>query len=168
MILSFLIINGISVQQILLHIRDVFTEYSNYYELDKIVKTVGSILHYLVRDIFKKKQKKMNDILAIFNYYRNYHLYNAKIEQLKDRINEKINFEENENEDEYSGALLSYREVEDFFNQNSKYINEFKEDIYNWSIELAQKLRNKLYENDSSSSHNGNRIKRVIKSSIYG
>jgi len=168
MILSFLIINGVSVQQILLHIRDVFTEYSYYYELDKIVKTVGSILHYLVRDIFKKKQKKMNDILAIFNYYRNYHLYNAKIEQLKDRINEKINIEENENEDEYSGSLLSYREVEDFFNQNSKHINEFKEDIYNWSIELAQKLRNKFYENDSSSSHNGKRIKRVIKSSIYG
>ena len=168
MILSFLIINGVSVQQILLHIRDVFTEYSDYYKLDKIVKTVGSILHYLVRDIFRKKQKKMNDILAIFNYYRNYHLYNAKIEQLKDRINERVNIEENENEDEYSGALLSNREVEDFFNQNSKYINEFKEDIYNWSIDLAQKLRNKFYENDSSSSHNGNRIKRVIKSSIYG
>ena len=165
MILSFLIINGVSVQQILLHLREVFTEYSDCYEVDGAVKTIGSILHYLVRDIFKMKQKKINDILAIFNYYRNYHLYNAQIEQLKDKINEKINIEENENEDEYSGSLLSYWEVEDFFNQNSKYINEFKEDIYNWSIELAKKIKNKFYENDSTSSHNR---KRIIKSSIYG
>ena len=165
MILSFLIINGVSVQQILLHLRQVFTEYSDCYEVDGAVRTIGSILHYLVRDIFKKKQKKINDILAIFNYYRNYHLYNAQIEQLKDKINEKINIEENENEDEYSGSLLSYREVEDFFNQNGKYINEFKEDIYNWSIELSQKIKNKFYENDSTSSH---KRKRIIKSNIYG
>ena len=165
MILSFLIINGVSVQQILLHLRQVFTEYSDCYEVDGAVRTIGSILHYLVRDIFKRKQKKINDILAIFNYYRNYHLYNAQIEQLKDKINEKINIEENDNEDEYGGSLLSYREVEDFFNQNSKYINEFKEDIYNWSIDLAQKIKNKFYENDSNSSH---KRKRIIKSSIYG
>ena len=165
MILSFLIINGVSVQQILLHLRDVFTEYSDCYEVDRAARIIGSILHYLVRDIFKKKQKKINDILAIFNYYRNYHLYNAQIEQLKDKINEKITIEENENEDEYSGSLLSYREVEDFFNQNSKYINEFKEDIYNWSIELSKKIKNRYYETDSNSSYKG---KRIIKSSIYG
>ena len=161
MILSYLIINGISVQQILLHIRDVFTEYSDCYEIDRAVKNIGSILHYLVRDVFKKKKKKINDILAIFNYYRNYHLYNAQIEQLKDKINEKINIEENENEDEYSASLLSYREVKDFFNENSKYIDEFKEGIYNWSIELVKIIKND--ENNSASSY-----KNKLKNSIHG
>ncbi len=161
MILSYLIINGISVQQILLHIRDVFTEYSDCYEIDRAVKNIGSILHYLVRDVFKKKQKKINDILALFNYYRNYHLYNEQIEQLKDKIKKKINIEENENEDEYSASLLSYREVKDFFNENSKYIDEFKEGIYNWSIELVKIIKND--ENNSASSY-----KNKIKNSIHG
>ena len=163
MILSYLIINGVSVQQILLHIRDVFTEYSDFYEIDRAAKNIGSILHYLVRDIFKKKQKKINDILALFNYYRNYHLYNEQIEQLKDKINKKINIEENENEDEYNASLLSYREVKDFFKENNKYIDEFKEGIYNWSIELVKKI--KINENFSASSYKN---KNKIKSSIHG
>jgi hypothetical protein len=163
MILSHLIINGVSVQQILLHIRDVFIEYSGCYEIDRAVKNIGSILHYLVIDIFKKKQKKINDILALFNYYRNYHLNSEQIEPLKDKINKKINIEENENEDEYSASLLSYREVKDFFNENSKYINEFKEDIYNWSIELVKKIKNK--ENNSVSLY---KDKNKIKSTIHG
>ena len=161
MILSYLLINGVSVQQILLHIRDVFTEYSDCYGIDRVVKNIGSVLHYLVRDIFKTKQKKINDILALYNYYRNYHLYNEQIEQLKDKINKRINIEENENEDEYSASLLSYREVNDFFNENSKYIDEFKEGIYNWSIELVKKIKNN--ENKSISSY-----KNKIKSSIHG
>ena len=163
MILSYLIINGVSVQQILLHIRDVFTEYSDFYEIDRAAKNIGSILHYLVRDIFKKKQKKINDILALFNYYRNYHLYNEQIEQLKDKINKKISIEENENEDEYNASLLSYREVKDFFKENNKYIDEFKEGIYNWSIELVKKI--KINENFSASSYKN---KNKIKSSIHG
>ena len=163
MILSYLIINGVTVQQILLHIRDVFTECSDCYEIDKAIKNIGSILHYLVRDIFKKNQKKINDILALFNYYRNYHLYNGQIEKFKDKINKKININENENEDEdeYSASLLSYREVKDFFNENSKYINEFKEAIYNWSIGLVKKIKNNEKNSDSS-------FQNKIKSSIYG
>ena len=160
MILSYLIINGVNVQQILLHIRDVFTEYSECFEIDGAAKNIGSVLHYLVRDVFKKKQKKINDILALFNYYRNYHLYNEQIEKFKDKINKKINIEENENEDEYSESLLSYREVQDFFNENSKYIDKFKEGIYNWSIELVKKINNNV--NNSSS------FKSRIKSSIHG
>ena len=144
MILSYLIINGICIQQILLHIKDVFTEYSNYYNIDEAIKNISSILHYLVRDVFKKKQTKINDILALFNYYRNYHLYNEHIEKLKDKIDERFSIVENDNDDEYSGLLLSYRKVKTFFDDNIKYIEEFKESIYNWSIELVENIRNKF------------------------
>ena len=166
MILSYLIINGVCVQQILLHIKDIFTEYSNCYNIEGAAKNIGSILHYLVRDIFKKKQKKLNDILALFNYYRNYHLYNEKIEKLKDKINKKINIEENDNDDEYIGLLLSYKEVKEFFDDNTKYIEEFKDSIYNWSIDLSEKIKNKFSKNDFLSASKDK--KRKIKSSIYG
>ena len=148
MILSYLIINGICVQQILLHIKDVFTEFSNCYKIDGAIKNISSILHYLVRDLFKKKQQKINDILALFNYYRNYHLYNEQIEKNKDKINKKFCIEENDNDDEYIGLLLSYRDVKEFFDNNIKYIEEFKESIYIWSIELVKIIKNKYIKKD--------------------
>ena len=166
MILAYLIINGVCVQQILLHIRDVFTEFSDCYDIEVAVRNIGSILHYLVKDIFKKKQKKINDIIALFNYYRNYHLYNEQIEKLKDKINTKINIEENDRDDEYIGLLLPYKEVKEFFDENTKSVEEFKDDIFNWSIDLAKNIKNKFTENDNFSS--GKKKKRKIKSSIYG
>ena len=166
MILSYLIINGVCIQQILLHIKDVFTEYSDCDDINGAVRNIGSILHYMVRDIFKEKQEIINDILALFNYYRNYHLYNEKIEKLKDKIHKKINIEEKDNEDEYSGLLLPYREVKDFFDNNNKYIDEFKDDIYNWAIELTENLNKKFYNDENNSSYKYK--KRKIKSSIYG
>ena len=79
LMLSFLIINGVCVQQILLQMRDVFDEFSECDNIEGAIKNIGSILHYLVKDIFKEKQKKINDLIALFNYYRNYHLYNEQI-----------------------------------------------------------------------------------------
>ena len=165
MILAYLIINGVCVQQILLHIRDVFSEFSDCNDIESAIKNIGSILHYLVRDIFKKKQKMINDILALFNYYRNYHLYNEQIEKLKDKINTKINIEENDKDDEYIGLLLPYKEVKEFFDENIKSIEEFKDYIFNWSMELAKNIKNKCAENDDFSSNK--KKKRKIKSSIY-
>ena len=164
MILSYLIINGVCVQQILLHINDVFSEFSECDDIDGAARNVGSILHYLVRDIFKEKLKKTNDVLALFNYYRNYHLYNEQIENLKDKINKKINIKENDKDDEYIRLLLTYREVKEFFDENEKFINEIKIDIYNWSIELAKIIINN-FKDDSLLLHKEKR--RKIKSSIY-
>jgi hypothetical protein len=153
MILSYLIIIGVFVQQILLHIKDIFSEYSYCDNINGAVKNIGSILHYLVRDIYKQKQKKINDILALFNYYRNYHLYNKEIEKLKDKINSKINIEENYDEDEYITFLLSYEEVKTFFEENYKKIEELKDDIYNWSIEQAKYIKNKYNKKEYISSY---------------
>ena len=174
MILSYLIINGICVQQILLHIKEVFTEYSDCENIEEAVKNIGSILHYLVRDIFKKKQKKTNDILALFNYYRSYHLFNEQIEKFKNKISNKIdakiNIEENDNEDEYIGLLLPYREIKEFFDENKKNFDAFKDALYKWSIELAKKIKNKYEnnENDNDSIKLSRRKKRKIKSSLHG
>ena len=166
MILSYLIIIGVFIQQILLHIKDIFVEYSNCDDMGGAVKNIGSILHYIVRDIFKQKQKRINDILALFNYYRSYHLYNKEIEKLKNKINSKINIEENDNDDEFIGLLLSYNEVKNFFEENSKYIEKFKDKIFNWSLALAKNLKTKFNKKEYISLHKEK--KRSIKSTIYG
>ena len=148
MVLSYLIINGITVQQILLHLKEVYTEFGNCYNIEKAAINVGSVLHNLVKNIFKKKLKIKNDILALFNYYRNYHLFDEKIEKLKDKITEKVIIEENDNEDEYNKNLLSLNQIKIFFNNNNKYIEEFIDNIYNWAFELSRNLKNKFFAMD--------------------
>ena len=145
MVLSYLIINGVTIQQILLHLKEVYTEFGNCYNIEKAAINVGSVLHNLVKKIFKKKLKIKNDILALFNYYRNYHLFDEKIEKLKDKITENVIIEENDNEDEYNKNLLSLNQIKIFFNNNSKYIEEFIDNIYNWAFELSKNLKNKFF-----------------------
>ena len=166
MILSYLIINGVTIQQILLHIKDVFTEYENYYDIEKAAINLGSVLHNLVKKIFKKKLKLKNDILALFNYYRNYHLFDEKIEKLKDKFNDNIVIEENENEDEYNKNLLPLNDIKIFFNENKIIIEEFMNKIYDWSIELTKNLKDKFYSTNDLSITNKNKKSYNIKSKI--
>ena len=52
MLLAMLIISGITVQQILLHMKDCFVDFKNYPNIEISAKFIGSIMHYLVRDTF--------------------------------------------------------------------------------------------------------------------
>ena len=166
MILSYLIINGVTIQQILLHLKDVFTEYSIFYGIEKAAINLGSVLHHLVKKIFRKKLKVKNDIIALFNYYRNYHLFDAKIEKLKDKINQEIIIEENDNEDEYNKNLLPLNDIKRFFNENNKTLEEFMDRIYDWSFELSKNLRNKFLSSEDLSINSKNKRKYSIKSKI--
>jgi len=158
MILSYLIINGVTIQQILLHLKDVFTEYSECYNIEKAAINLGSVLHDLVKKIFEKKLKFKNDVLALFNYYRNYHLFDENIEKLKDKFNDKIDIEENDSQDEYIKNLLPLHKIKTFFNENDKILNEYMDNIYNWAIELSKNLRKKF-----NSSKDINRISKNSK-----
>lgn len=144
MILSYLIINGVTIQQILLHIKEVFTEYAECFNIEKAAINLGSVLHNLVKKIFGKKLKLKNDVLALFNYYRNYHLFDKNIEKYKDKITEKIDIEENESEDEYNKNLLHLHQIKIFFSENNKTLDEFMEKIYDWALELSKNLRTKF------------------------
>ena len=166
MILAYLIINGVTIQQILLHIKDVFTEYSIFYGIEKAAINLGSVLHNLVKKIFRKKLRVKNDILALFNYYRNYHLYDEKIEKLKDKINQEIIIEENDNDDEYNKNLLPSNDIKIFFNENSKTLEEFMNNIYDWSLELSKNLRNKFLQSENLSINSKKKRKYSIKSKI--
>ena len=166
MILSYLIINGVTIQQILLHLKDVFTEYSECFNIEKAAINLGSVLHNLVKKIFEKKLKLKNDVLALFNYYRNYHLFDENIEKLKDKFNEKIDIEENDSQDEYNKNLLPLHKIKIFFNENNKNLDEFMDNIYNWAIELSKNLRKKFNSTKSISIIRKNSKKYNIKSKI--
>ena len=174
MILAYLIINGVTVQQILLHINEVFLEYENNTDVQKCAKNIGSILHYLVRDTFKSRTKVINDVLSLFNYYRNYHLYNEQIEKFKrkldgNKINFHFNIKENENEDEYSSLLVPKKEMQKFWENNYEELKEIKEIIFKWSMKLAKYLykKEKIKIKDKEKSSSENSSKNEIKSSIY-
>ena len=166
MILSYLIINGVTIQQILLHLKDVFTEYSECFNIEKAAINLGSVLHNLVKKIFEKKLKLKNDVLALFNYYRNYHLFDENIEKLKDKFNEKIDIEENDSQDEYNKNLLPLHKIKIFFNENNKNLDEFMDNIYNWAIELSKNLRKKFNSTKNISIIRKNSKKYNIKSKI--
>ena len=166
MILSYLIINGVTIQQILLHLKDVFTEYSECFNIEKAAINLGSVLHNLVKKIFEKKLKLKNDVLALFNYYRNYHLFDENIEKLKDKFNEKIDIEENDSQDEYNKNLLPLHKIKIFFNENNKNVDEFMDNIYNWAIELSKNLRKKFNSTKNISIIRKNSKKYNIKSKI--
>ena len=164
--LSYLIINGVTVQQILLHLKEVFTEYSECNNIEKAAINLGSVLHHLVKKIFGKKLKLKNDVLALFNYYRNYHLFDENIEKLKDKITEKIDIEENDSEDEYNKNLLPIHKIKIFFNENNKLLDEFMDNIYNWAKDLSKNLINKFVSSNNINISSKKNKKYNIRSKI--
>ena len=150
MIISFLLISGIFVQQILLHIKDVFIEYRNYHSIKISAKYIGSIIHYLTKNTFMYDPGLKRDILALFNYYRNYHLYNEQIEE-QNSINDKFigqsMLQDTENEDEFAEYLIDENDINEFWNLNPKFVETYKNLIYSWSCKLAKAIKLK-YEQE--------------------
>ena len=101
MISAYLLICGVLVQQILLHMRDTFKEFKKFPNVDISGKYVGSIIHYLTRDTFISLPKTVSTCIGLFNYYRNYHIYNEQIEKQEDSFKGMLTLEGTENEDDY-------------------------------------------------------------------
>ena len=144
MIISYLLICGICVQQILLHMRDVFIEFTKFPYIDISGKYIGSIMHYLTRDTFMYDPGLIQDILALFNFYRNYHLYNEQIEKQHDIFSGQIMLQDTENEDEYSEYLIDENDISEFWNLNPKFVETYKNFIYAWSCKLAKAIKLKF------------------------
>ena len=62
MIVAFLIISGVTVQQILLHMKENFVEFRNYPNIEITAKYIGSIMHYLTRDTFQNKSYRRYNV----------------------------------------------------------------------------------------------------------
>ena len=147
MIISYLLICGICVQQILLHMKDVFIEFTKFPYIDISGKYIGSIMHYLTRDTFMYDPGLVRNIFALFNYYRNYHSYNEQIEKQHD-IFGNLMMQDTENEDEYSEYLINENDISEFWNLNQKFVETYKNFIYAWSLKLSKAIKLKFEKED--------------------
>ena len=148
MFLAYLLIIGVLVQQVLLHMREIFKEFKQFPKVDESGKYVGPIIHYLTRDTFISSPKTVTNCLGLFNYYRNYHVFNEQIEKQKDSFKGMLTFEENENEDEYAEFLIPEEQISSFWNLNSAFVETFRKFIYSWAVKLAKIIRLKYSKND--------------------
>ena len=148
MILAYLLICGVLVQQILLHMREMFKEFKKFPKVDISGKYIGSIIHYLTRDTFISSPKTVTNCIGLFNYYRNYHIYNEQIEKQEDSFKGMLTLEGTENEDEYAEFLVPEEEINQFWNLNSAFVETFRKFIYSWSTKLAKIIKLKFSKND--------------------
>ena len=146
MLIAVLLISVVTVQQILLNIRDVFVEFKNYPNIDISAKYLGSILHYLTRDTFNNNPTMLKEFLALLNYYRNYHIYNEQVEKQDDIYNNNMVFIDN---DEYSRNLVPENNITEFWNLNTEFINNvFKKYVYPWACHLGKIIKQKMSAED--------------------
>ena len=145
MLLAFLIISSITVQQILLHIKDNFVEFRNYPNIEISAKYIGSIMHYLTRDTFNNNPTMLKQILALMNFYRNYHIYNKAVESQDDIFNNNMAFRD---EDEFAEYLIPESSITEFWNLNAEFIETFKNYVYQWACRLGKLIRLKYQKMD--------------------
>ena len=145
MLVAFLIISGVTVQQILLHMKDNFVEFRNYPNIDISGKYIGSIMHYLTRDTFNNNPTMLKEILALMNYYRNYHIYNKAVESQDDIFNNNMVFRD---EDEFSDYLIPESSITEFWTLNSQFVETFKNYVYSWACRLGKLIRLKYQKSD--------------------
>lgn len=143
MIISFLLINKIFVQEVLLRPNKVFLHVREEIAVNNLY-IIGSVIHYLVRDSFRRNPVYVKDKLNLANYYRNYHLDNYTIYQTAmDKFDSDKDFG---NLFEVKTKLIDERELSIYFNENRLYVEQLKDDIFNWGCEFSNSIY-KLWEN---------------------
>ncbi len=146
MLLALLIISGITVQQILLHMKDCFVDFKNFPNIEISAKFIGSIMHYLVRDTFNTDPTMVKDVLALLNYYRNYHIYNKDVEGQNEVFNS--NNVEFKDIDEFADYLVPESTITEFWNLNPDFVDLFKNYVYSWATRLGKLIRLKYEKGD--------------------
>jgi hypothetical protein len=104
------------------------------------MKYVGSVLHYLIRDAFRANPPMIKDILALFNYYRNYHIYNEEIEKNHDIFNANI-LSLGDDDRNISKDLVPENSISAFFQTNPKWVDGIKRYISQWATNLGKFVR---------------------------
>jgi len=147
MIIAFLIISRTWVLQVLMHPVENYEEYRNYKYIQITCKYVGSIIHYLVRDTFKTNPPMVKEILALQNYYRNYHIYNEQIEKAGNVFNNDVQYKD---VDEISTDLVQESTISSFFESNNKWVEGMKKYIFQWAINLSKFVRLRFQNEDNN------------------
>lgn len=147
MIVAFLILSKTTILQILLHPKENFELFKNFKHIEISCKYLGSILHYLTRDSFNASPPVVKDLLALMNYYRNYHIYNDVVEKQQDVINNNMVFKD---QDEISKELVPEATITEFWNMNARWCGQMKNLIFQWGVNLARQIRIKYAKVDKN------------------
>ncbi len=145
MLLSFLLINGVTVQQILLHIGEHFAEFKNLKDINTSAKIIGSIIHYLTRDTYSNNPNMIKNFFALLNYYKNYHLNNNEINNCEDIFGDDMIYKDY---DEFTKYLIDKSDLSEFWDFNKKFVETYQEFIYGWGVKLSNLIINKFAQND--------------------
>ena len=147
LILAFLIISGITVQQILLHLHELFPKYNNNPYIISNCKYIGSLLHFLTRDTFKNNPQIQNDGLSLINYYRNYHIND---DEVKNQKNIYPNYKIFKDKDQFSEFLVSESKITPVWEINPSFVETYKKFIFEWAVNLSKLLRIKYSHHEST------------------
>jgi hypothetical protein len=147
MVVAFLILSKTTVLQVLLHPKDNFEQYKNFKYIDVSCKYLGSILHYLTRDAFNASPPMVKDLLALLNYYRNYHLFNEQVEKQTDVFSNSMVFRDT---DEIAKDLVPEGTITEFWNMNARWCTQIKNLIFQWAVNLARQIRIKYAKFDKN------------------
>ena len=145
MLLSFLLINGVTVQQILLHIGEHFAEFKNLKDINTSAKIIGSIIHYLTKDTYSNNPNMIKNFFALLNYYKNYHLNNNEINNCEDIFGDDMIYKDY---DEFTKYLINKSDLSEFWDFDTKFIETYQEFIYGWGVKLSNLIINKFAQND--------------------
>ena len=147
MLVALLMISRTWVLQVLMHPVENYDDFKNFKYIQISCKYVGSILHFLVRDAFKTNPPMVKEILALLNYYRNYHIYNEQIEKAGNVFKNDIQFKD---VDEISVDLVQESTISSFFETNSKWAEGMKKYIFQWAVNLGKFIRLRFQNEDKN------------------
>ena len=139
LILAFLIISGITVQEILLHLHELFPKYNSNPYIISNCKYIGSLLHFLTRDTFNNNPQIQNDSLSLVNYYRNYHINEDEIRKQKNII--FPNYKIFKDKDEFAQFLVSESKINQVWEIDPDFVDTYKKFIFEWAVNLSKLLR---------------------------
>ena len=145
MILSYLLISSISVQQIFLNIK-IFTKLKDYENISIICKYLASIICYMHIYTFFDKTKRSIDYIDLYNYFRCYKIKNELIEKennfevLLGMNNNMIGFEKKVyiNNNKYYKFLIDDKIIDKFWKINSNIMKNFSNSLFIWAMNLSK------------------------------
>jgi hypothetical protein len=147
LIVAFIILSKTTVLQILLHPKENFEQFKNFRYIELSCKYLGSILHYLTRDAFNASPPMVKELLALLNYYRNYHLFNDQVERQQDVFTNSMVFRD---QDEIAKDLVPEGTITEFWNMNARWCTQMKTLIFQWAVNLARQIRIKYAKTDKN------------------
>mmetsp|Transcript_34345 Transcript_34345/g.35639 ORF Transcript_34345/g.35639 Transcript_34345/m.35639 type:complete len:493 (+) Transcript_34345:12-1490(+) len=147
MIVALFLFSKTFVHRVMLRIKDFIPDFKNYRYIDTSMKYVGSVLHYLVRDSFRGNPGLTKDILALMNYYRNYHIPNEAVERSIDITNNNVQYKDI---DEFSAGLVPEEQITSFFQNKVSFCETFKKYIFQWAVGIGRAIRLKYARTDQN------------------